>query len=91
MYFPYITVNIPSLQSQAADGAPPSEANKQLAELRRALGEREKEMETLYKAREKAETDAKAAQSETERLLQVMQMGQEEQFAKDKTIKDLQE
>lgn len=78
-------------KSHAADGAPPSEANKQLAELRRALGEKEKEMEALYKERAKAESDAKAAQSETERLLQVMQMGQEEQFAKDKTIKDLQE
>lgn len=48
-------------------------------------------MDALRKEREKAAADASAAQAETERLLQVMQMGQEEQFAKDKTIKELQE
>ena len=31
------------------------------------------------------------AQAESERLLHLMQMSQEEQFAKDKTIKELQE
>lgn len=35
--------------------------------------------------------DSQRAQSETERLLQLMQMTQEEQFAKDKTIMELQE
>lgn len=35
--------------------------------------------------------DSVRAQSETERLLQLMQMTQEEQFAKDKTIMELQE
>lgn len=59
--------------------------------MRRALGDKEKEMEALQKAREQAEAEAKNAQSETERLLQLMQMAQEEQFAKDKTIKELQE
>lgn len=80
-----------TFQAQAMDGAAPSEATKQLAEMRSVLGEREKEMEALHKAREKAEADVKAAQGETERLLQVIQMGQDEQFAKDKTIKELQE
>lgn len=78
-------------QAHAADGAPPSEANKQLAEMRKALGEKEKEIDALSKARAKAEADVRAAQGEAERLLQVMQMGQEEQFAKDKTIMELQE
>lgn len=59
--------------------------------MRRALGDKEKEIEALQKAREHAESEVKNAQSETERLLQLMQMAQEEQFAKDKTIKELQE
>lgn len=59
--------------------------------MRRALGDKEKEIEALQKAREQAAAEAKNAQSETERLLQLMQMAQEEQFAKDKTIKELQE
>ena len=61
-----------------------AEANQQLAELRKALGERENQLDSLKKERDKA-------QSETERLLQLMQMGQEEQFSKDKTIMELQE
>jgi len=61
-----------------------AEANQQLAELRKALGTRESQMDNAMKERDKA-------QSETERLLQLMQMGQEEQFAKDKTIMELQE
>ena len=36
-------------------------------------------------------SESQRAQSETERLLQLMQMSQEEQSAKDKTIRDLQE
>lgn len=59
--------------------------------MRRALGDKEKEIEALQKAREQAESEVKNAQSETERLLQLMQMAQEEQFTKDKTIKELQE
>lgn len=35
--------------------------------------------------------ESQRAQGETERLLQLMQMSQEEQFAKDKTIMELQE
>ncbi|KAK8407055.1 hypothetical protein O3P69_001991 [Scylla paramamosain] len=78
-------------KAQTADGATPSEATKQLSEMRRALGDKEKEIEALQKAREHAESEVKNAQSETERLLQLMQMAQEEQFAKDKTIKELQD
>lgn len=85
------TVNLIYPQAQTADGAAPSEATKQLSEMRRALGDKEKEIEALQKAREHAESEVKNAQSETERLLQLMQMAQEEQFAKDKTIKELQE
>ena len=59
--------------------------------MRRALGDKEKEIEALQKARVQAEAESKNAQSETERLLQLMQMAQEEQFAKDKAIKELQE
>ncbi|XP_050727202.1 ELKS/Rab6-interacting/CAST family member 1-like isoform X17 [Eriocheir sinensis] len=78
-------------KAQTADGATPSEATQQLSEMRRALGDKEKEIEALQKAREHAESEVKNAQSETERLLQLMQMAQEEQFTKDKTIKELQE
>ena len=39
----------------------------------------------------KLKEDAVRTQGEMERLLQLMQMSQEEQFAKDKTIHDLQE
>lgn len=85
------TMNFNFPQAQTADGAAPSEATKQLSEMRKALGDKEKETETLQKALEKAESESKNAQSETERLLQLMQMAQEEQFAKDKTIKELQE
>lgn len=85
------TLSFNFLQAQTADGAAPSEATKQLSEMRRALGDKEKEIEAVQKAREQAENEVKNAQSETERLLQLMQMAQEEQFAKDKTIKELQE
>lgn len=78
-------------KAHAADGVPPSESAKQVADLRRALGEREKELDALHKAREKCAAEAATAQAEAERLLQLMQIGQEEQFAKDKTIKELQE
>ena len=68
-----------------------SEASQQLTELRRALGERETQLDALKKDRDKAVAENRTTQSETERLLQLMQMGQEEQFAKDKTIMELQE
>lgn len=68
-----------------------NEASQQVAELRRALGERENQLDSLKKERDKAVSENRATQSETERLLQLMQMGQEEQFTKDKTIMELQE
>jgi golgin subfamily B member 1 len=63
--------------SPAAAGAGPGAAGKQLAE-------KDSEIKQLKE-------DSQRAQSETERLLQLMQMTQEEQFAKDKTIMELQE
>ena len=70
---------------------PPSEANRQLSEMRKMLGERDQQLEALAKDRDAAVKEKNMAQSEAERLLQVMQMGQEEQFDKDKTIRELQE
>lgn len=76
---------------QGQEGMTGSEASQQLAELRRALGERENQLDALKMQHDKAVSENRTAQSETERLLQLMQMGQEEQFAKDKTIMELQE
>ena len=54
------------------------------AQMAKQLAERETEIKKLKE-------DSVRAQSETERLLQLMQMTQEEQFAKEKTIMELQE
>lgn len=48
-------------------------------------------MESHQKELEKAKEDAKHSQEEMERLLQLVQMSQEEHNTKDKTIRDLQE
>ena len=54
-------------------------------------GPQQQQLQQQQKQLEAAQAEAKRAQSETERLLQLMQMSQEEQSAKDKTIRDLQE
>lgn len=46
---------------------------------------------SVQKQYETAKDEAAKAQQETERLLQVVQMTQEEQNAKEKTIMDLQQ
>ena len=53
--------------------------------------QQQQQLQQQQKQLEAAQAEAKRAQSETERLLQLMQMSQEEQSAKDKTIRDLQE
>ena len=55
-----------------------------MAELQKTLESAEKELEN-------AREEAKRSTSETERLLQLMQMTQEEQNSKEKQIRDLQE
>jgi golgin subfamily B member 1 len=47
--------------------------------------------DTAAKQLEEAREEAKRASTETERLLQLIQMTQEEQNAKEKTIMDLQQ
>ena len=64
-------------QQQKNSPASAGAAGKQLAE-------KDSEIKQLKE-------DSHRAQSETERLLQLMQMTQEEQFTKDKTIMELQE
>lgn len=49
------------------------------------------QIESLQKELEKSKEEASRSQTDMERLLQVVQMGQEEQNAKEKQIRDLQE
>lgn len=56
----------------------------QVEQTRKQLSEKEAQVSKLKE-------EAQRAQGEMERLLQLMQMSQEEQFAKDKTIMELQE
>lgn len=49
------------------------------------------QIENLQKELEKAKEEASRSQTDMERLLQVVQMGQEEQNAKEKQIRELQE
>jgi len=72
--------------------------NKALAEVKAKLEEKEKELENaggntsdLMKRLNEAETKAKQAEGETERLLTLVSSTQEEQDIKDKLIKELQE
>lgn len=51
----------------------------------------EEELKAYQLELEKSREDAKRAQTETERLLQLVQMTQEEQNNKEKQIRDLQE
>ena len=61
-------------------GAP----DKRMLDLQLALEAAEKELE-------KAKEEASRSTQETERLLQLVQMSQEEQNSKEKQIRDLQE
>lgn len=65
---------------EQSGGAP----DKRLTEMQRALEIAEKEME-------KAKEESGRSAAETERLLQLVQMTQEEQNTKEKQIRDLQE
>lgn len=49
------------------------------------------QIESLQKELEKCKDEASRSQTDMERLLQVVQMGQEEQNAKEKQIRELQE
>lgn len=49
------------------------------------------QIESLQKELEKTKEEASRSQTDMERLLQVVQMGQEEQNAKEKQIRELQE
>lgn len=49
------------------------------------------QIESLQKESDKAKEEASRLQTDMERLLQVVQMGQEEQNAKEKQIRELQE
>ena len=58
--------------------------NHDSGQFKKQIDEKEIEIKQLKEQNQRA-------QSETERLLQLMQMTQEEQFSKDKTIMELQE
>ena len=60
------------------------DSGAELAQLRTELAQLRTELAQLREENGKA-------QAESERLLHLMQMSQEEQFAKDKTIRELQE
>lgn len=60
-------------------------------EVQKRLTEMQKELETNRTELEKTREDAQRSQVEMERLLQLVQMSQEEQNAKEKMIRDLQE
>jgi hypothetical protein len=61
------------------------------SELQKRLSEMQKELEANCTELEKTREDAQRSQVEMERLLQLVQMSQEEQNTKEKTIRDLQE
>lgn len=60
-------------------------------ELHKRLTEMQQELENNRSELEKTREDAQRSQVEMERLLQLVQMSQEEQNAKEKMIRDLQE
>jgi hypothetical protein len=74
------------LQQSAAAGV-----GREDSELQRRLSEMHKELEANHTELEKTREDAHRSQVEMERLLQLVQMSQEEQNTKEKTIRDLQE
>lgn len=61
------------------------------SELNKKLTEQEKELESHRKQLEQAKEEAKRSATEMERLLQLVQMSQEEQNSKEKTIMELQQ
>ena len=61
------------------------------AEVQRRLSEMQQEMEATRTELDKSREDAQRSQAEMERLLQLVQMSQEEQNTKEKIIRDLQE
>lgn len=69
---------------QQKTGAPAGGESQDSGQFRKQINEKETEIKQLKEQNQRA-------QSETERLLQLMQMTQEEQFSKDKTIMELQE
>jgi len=78
------------LQQQSAVAAAAA-GGREDSELQRRLLEMQKEFEANHAELEKTREDANRSQVEMERLLQLVQMSQEEQNAKEKTIRDLQE
>jgi hypothetical protein len=60
-------------------------------ELNKKLIDIQQQYDTAAKQLEEAKEEAKRASTETERLLQLIQMTQEEQNAKEKTIMELQQ
>jgi hypothetical protein len=60
-------------------------------ELNKKLIDIQQKYDTASKQLEEAKEEAKRASTETERLLQLIQMTQEEQNAKEKTIMELQQ
>jgi len=77
------------LQQQSAVAA--AGGGREDSELQRRLSEMQKDLEANHIELEKTREDANRSQVEMERLLQLVQMSQEEQNAKEKTIRDLQE
>lgn len=73
-----------SLQKSGGTAAAAGELNKKLTETQRQLDATAKQLD-------EAREEAKRAATETERLLQLVQMTQEEQNSKEKTIMDLQQ
>jgi len=73
-----------SLQKAGGTAAAAGELNKKLTETQRHL-------ESTQKQLNEAQEEAKRATTETERLLQLVQMTQEEQNNKEKTIMELQQ
>ena len=78
-------------QSAVAAAAAAAAGGREDSELQRRLLEMQKEFEANRTELEKTREDANRSQVEMERLLQLVQMSQEEQNAKEKTIRDLQE
>lgn len=59
--------------------------------MNRKLGDTQKEADQLKQQLKQSEDEAKRLSAETERLLQLVQMSQEEQAQKEKQIMDLQQ
>lgn len=62
-----------------------------VSDLNRKLTESQKDAESLNQQLESTKEEAKRLTTETERLLQLVQMSQEEQAQKEKQIMDLQQ